>query len=99
MNEDNKYVEMNKYIDTMPMFMNWEMDTFIIAVTTAGCAIILSGLFVYLSLFFGISYLIVNEKIKNTKYKNYLNHILYMIGFRNPKTNRLPKSELRVFVG
>ncbi|MAC85085.1 MAG: type IV conjugative transfer system protein TraL [Arcobacter sp.] len=99
MNEDSKYIDINKYIDTMPMVMNWEMDSFIIAVGSAGFAIIFSGIFVYLSLFFGISFLIINEKIKDTKYKSYLTHILYMLGLKKPKSNRLPKSELRVFVG
>ena len=50
MSSDNDYIQINKYIDTLPMVMNWEMDTFIIAVGTAGFAIIFSGLFVYLSL-------------------------------------------------
>ena len=45
MSSDNDYIQMNKYIDTLPMVMNWEMDTFIIAVGTAGFAIIFSGLF------------------------------------------------------
>ena len=36
MSYDNDYIQMNKYIDTLPMVMNWEMDTFIIAVGTAG---------------------------------------------------------------
>ncbi len=97
--EKNGYVQINKYIDTMPMVMNWEMDTFIIAVGTAGFAIIFSGLFVYLSLIFGTTFLVINEKLKETKYKNYIVHILYMLGLKNPKTNRLPRSDLRIFVG
>ena len=43
MSSDNDYIQMNKYIDTLPMVMNWEMDTFIIAVGTAGFAIIFSA--------------------------------------------------------
>ena len=85
-NDDSGYVHINKYIDTLPMVMNWEMDTFIIAVGTAGFAIIFTGLLVYLSLIFGITYLILNEKIKETKYKNYMIHILYMLGLKSPKT-------------
>lgn len=96
---ENGYIQMNKYIDTQPMVMNWEMDTFIIAVGTAGFAIIFSGLFVYLSLIFGTSFLLINEMLKETKYKNYIVHILYMAGLKNPKTNRLPLSSLRIFVG
>lgn len=96
---ENAYVQMNKYIDSLPMVMNWEMDTFIIAVGTAGFAIIFSGLFVYLSLIFGTLFLIINEKLKETKYKNYIIHIMYMVGLKNPKTKRLPLSNLRVFVG
>ena len=68
---ENDYIQMNKYIDTLPMVMNWEMDTFIIAVGTAGFAIIFSGLFVYLSLIFGITFLVINETLKETKYKNF----------------------------
>ena len=98
-NDDSGYVHINKYIDTLPMVMNWEMDTFIIAVGTAGFAIIFSGLLVYLSLIFGITYLIINEKIKETKYKNYMIHILYMLGLKSPKTKRLPLSSIRVFLG
>ena len=60
MSSDNDYIQMNKYIDTLPMVMNWEMDTFIIAVGTAGFAIIFSGLCVYLSLIFGTSFLLIN---------------------------------------
>ena len=60
MSSENGYIQMNKYIDTQPMVMNWEMDTFIIAVGTAGFAIIFSGLFVYLSLIFGTSFLVIN---------------------------------------
>lgn len=99
MTNDNGYIHMNKYIDTLPMVMNWEMDSFIIAVGTAGFAIIFSGLFVYLSLIFGTLFLVINEKLKETKYKNYIVHILYMYGLKNPKTTRLPCSNLRVFIG
>lgn len=29
---ENGYVQINKYIDTQPMVMNWEMDTFLTSV-------------------------------------------------------------------
>jgi len=38
-----------------------------------------------------------NEKLKNTKYKNYLRHIFYMLGFISPK-KRLPPSYKRYFL-
>ena len=99
MNDDNNYVQINKHIDTLPMIMDWEIDSFLIAVGSMGFAIIFSGLFVYLSLIFGITFLVINETLKETKYKNYIVHIMYMLGLKNPKTNRLPASNLRIFVG
>lgn len=72
MNDDNNYVQINKHIDTLPMIMDWEIDSFLIAVGSMGFAIIFSGVLVYLSLIFGITFLYVNEKLKDTKYKNFV---------------------------
>ncbi len=99
MNDDNNYVQINKHIDTLPMIMDWEIDSFLIAVGSMGFAIIFSGVLVYLSLIFGITFLYVNEKLKDTKYKNFIIHILYMVGLKNPKTKKLPRSDIRVFIG
>lgn len=99
MNDDNNYVQINKHIDTLPMIMDWEIDSFLIAVGSMGFAIIFSGVLVYLSLIFGITFLYVNEKLKDTKYKNFIIHILYMVGLKNPKTKKLPCSSIRVFIG
>ena len=83
MNDDNNYVQINKHIDTLPMIMDWEIDSFLIAVGSMGFAIIFSGVLVYLSLIFGITFLYVNEKLKDTKYKNFIIHILYIYGLKN----------------
>ena len=99
MNDDNNYVQINKHIDTLPMIMDWEIDSFLIADGSMGFAIIFSGVLVYLSLIFGITFLYVNEKLKDTKYKNFIIHILYMVGLKNPKTKKLPRSDIRVFIG
>ena len=99
MNDDNNYVQINKHIDTLPMIMDWKIDSFLIAVGSMVFAIIFSGVLVYLSLIFGITFLYVNEKLKDTKYKNFIIHILYMVGLKNPKTKKLPRSDIRVFIG
>ena len=97
--EENQYAHMNKYIDSMPMIMNWEIDTFIAIVLAIGMAVIFQGTFAYLSLFGGVSFAVFNEILKNTKYKNYLTHVLYSYGLKNSKSKRIPQSHVKVFVG
>lgn len=93
------YVEINKYIDTKPMFGNWEIDTLIIFSIFVMLAILFTKSFIPFMLIFALGIVVSTtyEKIKQSRVKGFFLHILYMIGIRNPKT--LPPSYMRYFLG
>ncbi len=95
--EENQYAIIDKYIDQMVMFCNWEMDTVSYAVGGIVGGIELSGYFSLIFFMAGISLAYFNEKLKNTKYKNYIKHVFYMWGIITPK-KRLPPSYIRHFL-
>ena len=95
--EENQYQYMNKYIDVQPMFLNWEMDTIIWFVVGFGGVNIFDGAMAIVSLAIGVGYGILNDKMKNSKYRNFVMHIFYMVGFKQPK-KRLPPSYKRYFL-
>ncbi len=96
--EENQYAHMNKYIDQKPMILNWEADTFVLAIAGISGAFLSSGVFIYISFIAGVGLAYYNEKLKNTKYKNYMTHVLYMNGIVKPKSKRLPQSYSRIFL-
>lgn len=93
------YVEVNRFIDTKPMFGNWEIDTLAIFSVFLGVAIMFTKGFIPFAVVFGVGALAasVYERMKKSKIKGYFLHILYMLGIRQPKT--LPPSYMRYFVG
>ena len=96
--EENQYAQIDKYIDQMPMFCNWELDTVIYAVGGIFGGLMLHGYVAFGAFLCGSILAYVTERLKNTKYKNYLKHIFYMLGLIKPKTNRLPPSYQRFFL-
>lgn len=96
--EENEYANINKYIDQLPMFCNWELDTVSFAVGGITAGLMLDGYVAVGGFFIGTFLAVVNEKIKNGKYKNYIKHIFYMYGLISPKTDRLPPSYQRYFL-
>jgi len=97
--EENGYVKMFKFVDTLPMFMSWEIDSFAIMSIFWGIGIIFSSGFLMSALMFTLGVFIgsMYEKIKNHKIKGFFKHILYMLGLIEPKT--LPPSYMRIFKG
>lgn len=95
--EENEYAKINKYIDQMPMFCNWELDTVTYAIGGITGGLMLDGYIALTAFATGSFMAYMNEKLKNTKYKNYLKHIFYMLGFITPK-RRLPPSYKRYFL-
>jgi len=93
------YVEINKFIDTKPMFGNWEVDTLLVFTVCIGIAIMFTKGFFPFATFFGTGVLAATlyEKIKKSKIKGFFLHILYMLGIRQPKS--LPPSYMRYFLG
>lgn len=93
------YIDINKFIDTKPMFGNWEVDTLMVFSVFIGIAIMLTNGFIPFLTFFGAGVLSATlyEKIKKSKIKGFFLHILYMLGIRQPKT--LPPSYMRYYVG
>ena len=95
--EENEYARINKYIDQLPMFCNWEMDTVSYAVGGIVGGLELDGSLAVSAFIIGTTMAYINEKLKNGKYKNYIKHIFYMMGFLQPK-RRLPPSYKRYFL-
>ncbi|HEB7570627.1 type IV conjugative transfer system protein TraL [Campylobacter coli] len=96
---ENGYVEINKFIDTKPMFGNWEMDTLIVFCVFIAIAIMFAKGLLAMSivLAFGVMATRYYEKIKKSRVKGFFFHIIYMLGLRKPKT--LPPSYMRHFLG
>ncbi|EAI4828416.1 type IV conjugative transfer system protein TraL [Campylobacter lari] len=96
---ESGYVQINKYIDTKPMFGDWEVDTLVVFSTWFFLGVIFTKGFLAFSVFFllGVLSAIAFEKIKKAKTKGFFFHILYMIGAKQPKT--LMPSYMRYFVG
>ena len=88
------YVEINKFIDTKPMFGNWEVDTLMVFSVFVGIAIMFTKGFIPFATFFGTGVLAATLY---AKIKGFFLHILYMLGIRQPKT--LPPSYMRYFIG
>ena len=79
------------------MFCNWELDTVSFALGGITSGLMLDGYAAFSGLMLGASFAYYNEKLKNTKYKNYIKHIFYMLGLISPK-KRLPPSYKRHFL-
>lgn len=96
---DSDYVYINKHIDSLPMFLNWEIDVILSFLLCFYSGIIFAnsfwGLFMFLLL--GIMVGWIYGKIKNSAIKGYFKHIQYMLNFREPKT--LIPSYKRRFLG
>ncbi len=95
--EENEYAVINKYIDQLPMFCNWEMDTVSYAVGAMIGGLELDGYIAFSAFVIGSSMAYINEKLKSGKYKNYIKHVFYMMGLVTPK-RRLPPSYQRYFL-
>lgn len=95
----NGYVEINKFIDTKPMFGNWEVDTLMVFCIFFAVAIMFGKGAIAFSVFFMIGVIAAKyyEKLKKSKVKGFFFHLLYMLGLRQPKT--LPPSYMRYFLG
>lgn len=96
---EDGYATINKYIDTKPMFGNWEVDSFAILILFIGMGAFISPNILPILAFTGIGFIAAKfyEKAKKAKMKGFFFHILYMLGIRMPKT--LPPSHMRYFLG
>ncbi|EGK7562045.1 type IV conjugative transfer system protein TraL [Campylobacter coli] len=96
---ENGYVEINKFVDTKPMFGNWEIDTLIVFSVFIAIAIMFTKGAVAFGVFFALGVIAAKyyEKLKKSKVKGFFFHIIYMLGLRQPKT--LPPSYMRYFLG
>lgn len=96
---ENGYVEINKFIDTKPMFGNWEIDTLLVFCVFIAIGLMFTkgifanGVFVALGVIAAKYY----EKLKKSRVKGFFSHVMYMLGLRQPKT--LPPSYMRYFLG
>jgi len=97
MHDENQYIYMNKYIDSLPMFLNWEMDVIIIFLGGFGTWLVIGGTFGIICFLTSLIIAYFKSKLKTTKYKNYFFHLLYSLGFVD--TKNLPKSHEKYFVG
>lgn len=97
--DSNGYVEINKFIDTKPMFGNWEIDTLIVFSAFVAIAILFTKGAISFGIFFvlGIVCSKLYEKLKKSRIKGFFLHLLYMTGIRQPK--KMPPSYMRYFVG
>ena len=85
---DDDYIYINKHIDSMPMFCNWEIDVIIAFTSCFYCGIVFANTFTSLFLFL-ISGLVISwlyAKIKSNSIKGYVKHIFYMFNIKEPKT-------------
>lgn len=96
---ENGYVEINKFIDTKPMFGNWEVDTLAIFSIFIAIAIMFARGAIAFGIFFALGVVAAKyyEKLKKSRVKGFFFHIIYMLGLRQPKT--LPPSHMRYFLG
>ncbi|AXL29205.1 type IV conjugative transfer system protein TraL [Campylobacter jejuni] len=96
---ENGYVEINKFIDTKPMFGNWEVDTLAIFSIFIAIAIMFARGAIAFGIFFVLGVVTAKyyEKLKKSRVKGFFFHIIYMLGLRQPKT--LPPSYMRYFLG
>mgnify|MGYP004556414369 FL=1 len=95
----NGYVQMNKFIDTKPMFGNWEVDTLIVFSVFVAIAILFTKSAITFGIFFALGVICskLYEKLKKARIKGFFLHILYMLGVRQPK--KMPPSYMRYFLG
>lgn len=96
---ENGYVTINRFIDTKPMFGNWEIDTLIVFSVFIAIAIMFTKGAIPFATFFLLGILAAKyyEKLKKSRVKGFFFHIIYMLGLRQPKT--LPPSYMRHFLG
>ncbi|MBD3843839.1 MAG: type IV conjugative transfer system protein TraL [Campylobacterales bacterium] len=96
--EENEYALINKYIDQLPMFCNWEIDTVGYALAGIFGGVLLGGYGSLVAFAGGLMAAYLNEKLKAGKYKNFVIHVFYMIGLIQPKSKRNPPSYQRYFL-
>lgn len=96
---DNGYVKINKHIDVLPYFGNWEMSSVIVFFATMSAFIMVSDAFFMqcLAILFGAIATNVHIKLKENAVKGFAKHLAYRIGLLKTKT--LMPSHLRFFVG
>lgn len=92
-------VTINKHIDTLPMFLNWEIDVLIVFFATFQSGVLFTNSFLSLVLFVicGILLSYLYSRFKSTTIKGIPKHIMYVLGFR--KTKYLIPSHKRNFLG
>lgn len=99
MSSKMEHININKYIDVLPMIGNWEISTCIVCFMP----VIFSALFVekityqLLSLVAGFLLAKLHIAMKRKLVRGTLFHLAYKFGLRQPKKN-IP-AELRYFVG
>jgi len=96
---EDGYVKNYEFLDSKPMFMSWEIDTFLVFTTFFGLALMITNSFLPFSILVGTGIIAAAfyEKIKNSRVKGFFWHVLYAIGLKQPKT--LPPSYMKIFFG
>ncbi len=96
---ENGYVEINRFIDTKPMFGDWEIDVLLAFCICMVATFMLTKGMIAMAIGVALSVAVAKfyEKMKKSKIKGFFFHLLYMLGFRIPKT--MPPSYMRHFLG
>ena len=99
MNAPDGYEKNYKFLDSKPMFLSWEIDTFMIFAVSFGFALLFTNQFIHFAIVTGMGIIFAGlyEKVKNSSVKGFFWHIAYMLGIKQPKT--LLPSYKRYFVG
>ncbi|OCR99537.1 hypothetical protein A9K75_06610 [Campylobacter fetus subsp. testudinum] len=95
----NDYVYVHKHIDSLPMFLNWEIDVILTFVGSFYIGINFSSKFSNMITFVFIGFILsyLYAKLKSSSIRGYFSHIRYMLNFKQPKT--LIPSYQRHFLG
>lgn len=96
---NNEYIYIHRHIDSLPMFLNWEVDSILIILLTFGVSINFSSNFINMVIFICLGFIVsyLYTKIKNSAIRGYFSHLKYIFNFKEPKT--LIPSYQRHFIG
>lgn len=99
MNEENQYVKINKHIDVLPYFGNWEVSSIVVFIVVFSVFIMISNKFFMqcVGISAGILAMNLHIKLKENAVKGFTRHIAYRLGIM--KTKHLIPSHVRVFKG
>ncbi|MEA3373733.1 MAG: type IV conjugative transfer system protein TraL [Campylobacterota bacterium] len=93
-----KYIFINKYIESLPFFIYWEMDVIIVWACIFGVGFMFTtGLKMFILALLAFYIASVYAKQKRTRQKGFFAHLFYSFGLRG--TKKLVPSHMRIFHG